>query len=681
MFQRAFLEDVQKLDIVEGKNQQNVRSNLPEYISSSFFHEYMMDVHAAEVNKRITEAVSNMYENLVPTARFSEKGGRWIYWAFDPGFKVWQRESDVVFNRFFTAFVEYSARTLTKYVVSEKLVEAVWKASFPKDTLQNITRPSCREDFMLDTIEYFLLVRDIKGNYRVFDMIEGELVTPTASHECSGKHAIQLSAPFDELSKRLDNPSLGELLNVLYFDETIAFTASLKRKLTSETELFEDSKSYAEWTKIYLGHSLSLLEAKSPKLYAKFSSRLLNEMMALHLYFSQMCKFNSALMSYLVSRLASAFVKGNSERKLIIWSGIGSNGKTHLMQLLQRVLGSYATRARNTVFSVEKDHDDTLANNLFTACLLTIDELSHIDASLLKKFTSHGSFNTRAIYKGAVSADIKCQFLAALNTFPSDSLDQAALLRVICIPFKAKFVDPEDVSLAISEQIDKSMFCKSDNGAETSMRLPFLCTMLGILRMKLDTSTGRVMIPKMPKMVEDETNLFRRKCDSYFRFLEEYRVEEVLNTETTLASVRDCVREFTKNLETQQLDTILRSFVENYKQKIMCKRELQSLGLELRHILYLLDTNYELLTKPVKLRRRVLEEEKSKTVKAEVEKLMSQVEVPRYIMPRDVEVLIVFNQISIPRLREKEELAQQVKRAGASQLFSVFDQVKRSKTS
>ncbi|KAI1298279.1 putative helicase [Halotydeus destructor] len=666
IFQKTFLDQVQQLDIIEGRSDAVDQQLLPVYVSASFYHQYLTDVQKADVQNSITEAVSSMYDNLMTFAKSQERGGSCLYWIFDPTLKTWQPESLLVYLRFYKAFKAYVIKTMTSLEVDKKLIDAVIKSKPPSDVLCSIPRKNCKAMHRMDSVEYFLLVQDSSKQFKIFDMIEGSLVTPTAEHECTGNHVIELKCEFSVFEQYIESDSFLPLIQKLYFS---AFSHQFKKKLLSETEVEDMDKAlpYSHWRDIYKALVLEELEKEDKKLVQNADKELLDQLISMFVYLGQTCRFHDRLTAYLVTRLASIFVKNSAEREILLWTGNGSNGKTHLMTLLLSCLGSYAGTVSNSVFTNEKEFDDTLCKNVFTGCLLAADELKDFDAGILKRLASNGEITARGIFKPQITGRISTRFMAALNTIPNRPLDKAAQRRLICIPFSARFYSDEAlVPRSVALQVEKSIFRASD--AASSFEMPLLITLFGVLMLKLSRETGIVELAPVPPSVFKETRRLRESCDTYNKFIVTYGLIEVPMESISLAKVREAISQFTKPFPTQHLGDIILTFVRNHVNLITFEGVLDQL--RPKHAVYLLETNYELLSSPVKSRRSIRDTEIPRTEKEEIELILQEESIPQMCLVRNIEALIVFRNLTLKRVREAEA-ASESKRAAS--LFPIFD--------
>ncbi|KAI1308209.1 hypothetical protein HDE_00487 [Halotydeus destructor] len=673
VFQKTFLEQVQQLDLIDGHGEPVEKQGLPVFISASFYHQYMTDVAAAEAQSSMTDAVNNMYENLMTFARNNERGGGVSYQIFNPSEKIWRLENGDFYHRFFKTFKDYVVQVMMKLELDKKLIETVKKTKPQNDVLASLPRKNCKSAHKMDNIEYFLLMEDSTGKFKIFDMIESALVTPMAEHECTGHHAIKLRCKFSQFQAYIESDDFLPLVNRLYFSN---FIHRLKKILLQETEIVEQDEplSYSAWTSVYRRIVLRELENEEPESFRKIGRPLLDQMVSMFIYICQTCKFQDRLTSYLMTRLASIYVKNSAEREILLWTGVGSNGKTHLMTLLQSCLGTYAATVPSSVFTTEKDFDDTMCRNVFTGCLLAADELRDFDGSVLKRLASNGEITARGMYKSQVVGRISARFMAALNTIPNRALDKAAQDRLICIPFQSRFYSQsKTVPPTVAEQVDKAIFRGSNSASETNFEMPLLLTMIGVLMLKLSRETGVLEVTTTPPCVLSETSRVRERCDSYNKFIVHFELKQEPSASIALSKVRHAINLFTQQFPNQHVDDIITTFVKKHFHLITFQGDLEPL--KPRHAVYLLDTNYELLTCPVRSRRRVPDDEVPANDKEEIEFILQEEATPRMALVQNIESLIVFKNLTLKRVRDAELSAQSKRAAG---MFPVFD-IKRQR--
>ena len=131
------------------------------------------------------------------------------------------------------------------------------------------------------------------------------------------------------------------------------------------------------------------------------------------------------------------------------WRGSGANGKSTLIDIVQKTFGSYAKKLpANGLLENRRPVDGNSATPAIAQLdgdvrLAIIDELprnSRIDASLFKTLTGDETVYSRALYCNPRTIELRAKFIINGNHLPSfDTDDDGMLRRINNIPFTQKF--------------------------------------------------------------------------------------------------------------------------------------------------------------------------------------------------------------------------------------------------
>ena len=171
-----------------------------------------------------------------------------------------------------------------------------------------------------------------------------------------------------------------------------------------------------------------------------------------------------------VIKLMSTFLNGTTKNeKFHVWSGSGSNGKSKLIELLEKCLGDYSCKM-NASNLLQKRGSGTSANPelartkgaRFVNCQEP-DQNSELNVGIMKELTGGDTIVTRAMYKE--SFEFKPQFKMILTCNQKPKLpedDEATWRRIVLVEFISKFTwEPhgEEVNgIWIPENKDKPEF-------------------------------------------------------------------------------------------------------------------------------------------------------------------------------------------------------------------------------
>ena len=171
-----------------------------------------------------------------------------------------------------------------------------------------------------------------------------------------------------------------------------------------------------------------------------------------------------------VIKLMASFLDGSTRNeKFHVWSGSGSNGKSKLIELLEKCLGDYSCKM-NASNLLQKRSAGTVANPelartrgaRFVNCQEP-DQNSELNVGIMKELTGGDTIVTRAMYKE--SFEFKPQFKMILTCNQKPKLpedDEATWRRVVLVEFISKFTwEPhgEDINgIWIPESITRPEF-------------------------------------------------------------------------------------------------------------------------------------------------------------------------------------------------------------------------------
>lgn len=157
------------------------------------------------------------------------------------------------------------------------------------------------------------------------------------------------------------------------------------------------------------------------------------------------------LRDYMLDLIARSIFDKNKKNNLYIWTGIGKNGKSSFINLIQKSFEYYAETADSTFLtSIAKESgkfNETLADCHHKRLLIcsepekTGNENSEIklNASFIKRITGGDEIKTRKIYKSEFKYMPIFTPIILCNNLPNIDVDGGVKRRIHVIPFKFKF--------------------------------------------------------------------------------------------------------------------------------------------------------------------------------------------------------------------------------------------------
>jgi P4 family phage/plasmid primase-like protien len=154
-----------------------------------------------------------------------------------------------------------------------------------------------------------------------------------------------------------------------------------------------------------------------------------------------------------VFRLLSSFVEGrNPNEKFHIWTGVGGNGKSKLLELFESAFGQYTSKIPVTVLTQKTKTNSSSANpevsrlkGKRTVSTQEPEENERFNVGIIKDWTGGDRITCRPLY--GEPFDFKPQFKMVfccnhLPSLPPD--DQGTWRRISVIEFRSRFVDKPD---------------------------------------------------------------------------------------------------------------------------------------------------------------------------------------------------------------------------------------------
>lgn len=226
---------------------------------------------------------------------------------------------------------------------------------------------------------------------------------------------------------------------------------------------------------------------------------------------------------YLWILLSTCLCGSIAEEDFYVFTGSGANGKSKLMEIMRHALGDYY-KPMNVLVITGKRTSASAATpeiaNKKGIRICPLDEpraTDEIDCGFMKIFTGNDVIETRNLFSDPIYFKPQFKPFLLANVLPKiRSDDDGTWRRIKVIPFNTKFIkkSPELDSLELKEGTywaDINLSKKLPNWKEMFMAL------LVIYHRKYKKN-GLIH----PKLVTQETEDYRKRCDIYQDFISEY---------------------------------------------------------------------------------------------------------------------------------------------------------------
>lgn len=239
-----------------------------------------------------------------------------------------------------------------------------------------------------------------------------------------------------------------------------------------------------------------------------------------------------------LARALGCYISGDlSDKTFMIWTGDTNNGKTHLVNILAKLMGKYHVKAADEIFFSTRHQHDSAKVALKGRRLVTKDEApfgSMLNVKLLKELTGDClDNNLRKLYEEQDSYTFCCHFILDTNAVPRYISDQALMTRIRAIKFNAKFqsnLDKEEIGLYRGV---KNYYHRYDD--------PRL--MAGFLKLLVNGYLDHIEDPtddhlKLPPSMKDELDKINAESNPAADFIEECCV---VNPDYTNTKVKESI--------------------------------------------------------------------------------------------------------------------------------------------
>jgi len=157
---------------------------------------------------------------------------------------------------------------------------------------------------------------------------------------------------------------------------------------------------------------------------------------------------NKEALDYLLRFLASCLRGVTDDQLFHFFTGVGSNGKSTLINILDKAMGDYFVTLKPTsLMGKDKNADDATPGfsklpGKRCVGLSEPNKGSNLNLGLLKKITGCDKFQARRLYENEIEFKIQAKFIMLCNDLPEvNSIDYATWRRIRKINFPSKFVD------------------------------------------------------------------------------------------------------------------------------------------------------------------------------------------------------------------------------------------------
>lgn len=221
---------------------------------------------------------------------------------------------------------------------------------------------------------------------------------------------------------------------------------------------------------------------------------------------------------YIMKNIGSFLHGATKDEKFHTLLGSGGNGKSKLLELIIKTMGDYAINFPVTLITRKRKKSGEASPELAEARGRRFGYMSEpsdretIDVGIFKELTGGDVIKARALYKEYIEFKPQFKLWLLCNEIPKvPPHDQGTWRRMVSIECNSKFVDNPNPNNPYEFPIDRELSQKID-----SWREGFLWLMIEYYREY--KKEGLVL----PECLIKTTEEYRRSCDSYSNFIDEY---------------------------------------------------------------------------------------------------------------------------------------------------------------
>ena len=243
---------------------------------------------------------------------------------------------------------------------------------------------------------------------------------------------------------------------------------------------------------------------------------------------------NPAICKFVKDVLASIIDGGVRHEKFYIFTGSGSNGKSKILELVQKMIGEYycilpislLTQKRAASNSAQAELERTRGRRF--AVMQEPSEGEKINIGLMKELSGGDRIMTRGLFKDPIEFKPQFKMIMTCNELPEvPSDDGGTWRRIRVIDFSSKFTEEPDPTKPNEFKMDVELAEKFERWADTFMTM--------LIDHHKNTDIRNIFEPKEVKLA---TESYKKNNDYIGQYIEEvFDRSETFTEVVTYASI------------------------------------------------------------------------------------------------------------------------------------------------
>ena len=232
------------------------------------------------------------------------------------------------------------------------------------------------------------------------------------------------------------------------------------------------------------------------------------------------------LREYALTLFASCLEGANREQKFYIMTGVGSNGKSKIVELMSKTFGEYQETLGTTALTRKRPESGAANPDLVVlkckrfVSMSEPDEGEKINTASMKQLSGEDTVKARALFQDQDQFVIMAKIFMLCNDLPPvSSTDGGTWRRLRVIPHVAKFVDPDKAIDPANHVHHKDLMLET----KISRWRPYFASLLAWYYENRYLRGGL----KEPAQVVAASNKYKEENDAFAAFCQECLIREV----------------------------------------------------------------------------------------------------------------------------------------------------------
>jgi len=245
-----------------------------------------------------------------------------------------------------------------------------------------------------------------------------------------------------------------------------------------------------------------------------------------------------ALRDYVLRVLSSCLEGTNREQCYYTWIGVGSNGKSKLVELMRYTFGDYQTSLQSTVLTRKRPESgaanpDIIAiKNRRFIYLQEPDYSEPLNTSRMKQLSGEDMIEARRLYGDQEKFKVMGKLFMMCNKLPAvKTMDRGTWRRIRVMPFVSKFVDATNAEY-IAKKPNVFLIDRDMDSKLLKWREPFLSLLVHIYTTQYLVNG----LEPIPESVTAASNSYKESNDSFARFYAD-RIKKDVNSKATFKDI------------------------------------------------------------------------------------------------------------------------------------------------